>query len=328
MNATGVKLNGITHEEWLEERRRGIGGSDSPVIILGDSHPFTTPLELWRDKMGLEPPKPESPAMKRGKAMEDLIAKLYMEETGRKVRRVNQMFQHPDHPWMLGNVDRLIVGVPRRDPGILEIKCPGLRAFSKIKREGIPEYYLIQLQHYLAVSGRKWGAYAIFNAEAWELIHFDIDRDEDAIASIIKHGERFWSLVESGTQPEGKETLTKPDLPKVGGDDSFVLLESDVWKGAVEEYRQAKELLEEARELEKGCKERLGNIMTLHSATVIEGAGVRCHKVLTKGRETFDHKGFFKVHPELEEERVKFVKIGAPSESIRPYFLKEEKAYE
>ena len=324
----GVSTIGMSRDTWLEERRRGIGGSDSPVILLGENHPFTTPVELWKEKRGLSGPQSESPAMKRGKALEDLIAREYAEATGRKIRRVNQVLQHPDHPWMLGNIDRLIVGVAGRDPGVLEIKCPGLKVFLKIKREGIPDYYLIQLQHYLAVSGRKWGAFAVFNAELWELIHFDMDRDDDLIAAIISRGGEFWNLVETGVPPQVGKELTKLDLPKVGENDSFLILESDAWKRAVSEYREARDVLAQAKELEEEAKDRIGNIMKLHNATVVEGAGVRVHKIVSKGRETFDHKGFFKVHPELSEERMKFVKVGAPSESIRPYFLKEEKQYE
>ncbi len=29
-----------TREEWLAERRKGIGGSDSPEIVLGERHPY------------------------------------------------------------------------------------------------------------------------------------------------------------------------------------------------------------------------------------------------------------------------------------------------
>ena len=33
----------MPREEWLEHRRSGIGGSDTPVIVLGNDHPFTSP---------------------------------------------------------------------------------------------------------------------------------------------------------------------------------------------------------------------------------------------------------------------------------------------
>ena len=41
-----VSTKELDREEWLTERRKGIGGSDTPVIVLGDDHPFTSPREL------------------------------------------------------------------------------------------------------------------------------------------------------------------------------------------------------------------------------------------------------------------------------------------
>lgn len=323
-----IKTEGITHEQWLDERRRGIGGSDSPVILLGDDHPFSTPLELWEDKMGIGTPTPESPAMKRGKALEDLISREFMDQSGYKVRRVNQILQHPEHPWMLGNIDRLIVGVPGRGPGILEIKCPGLKTFGKIKREGVPDYYQIQLQHYLAVSGREWGAFAIFNAELWELVWFELNRDDELIEMIIRNGEEFWNLVQAGVQPESGKGMTNIDLDPVGGDENFLILDSDPWERAVREYREAKSLLEETEMLKKEAEERIKNLMTLHNATVVEGAGVRMRLTTVNGRVTFDHKRFQQSHPELEEEMGKFVRVGKEYQKLTPTFLKEEKNYE
>ena len=41
---------GLTHEEWLEFRRNGIGGSDA-ACVLGIS-PFRTGVDLYYDKLG------------------------------------------------------------------------------------------------------------------------------------------------------------------------------------------------------------------------------------------------------------------------------------
>jgi hypothetical protein len=44
--------------------------------------------------------------------------------------------------------------------------------------------------------------------------------------------------------------------------DSFLLLENDAWKRAVSEYRDAKDVLAQAKELEEEAKDRIGNIMS------------------------------------------------------------------
>lgn len=323
-----VSTKELDREEWLEQRRQGIGGSDTPVIILGDEHPFTTPKELWEEKVGIRGSDTATPAMKRGTALESTIATIYAGETERKIRRVNAILQHDRFDWMVGNIDREIVGVKGRKPGILEIKCPGLRTFSKIKREGIPDYYQLQMQHYLAVSGREWGAFAIFNAELWVLLHFDVERDDEIIDLIYDRDKAFWHLVQEGIPPEEMKSLTNPDIPPLQTGMELVQIDGQGWRSAVEEFRLAKEILSEAEELETSAKERLQQIMTVAGATAAEGAGLRVYWTERAGSESFDHRSFAKKHPELAESMKPFYKRSKPSRPFRPYFLKEEKVYE
>ena len=42
--------------------------------------------------------------------MEEVVAKEFYKRTDLKVQRRNAILQHPEYPWMLANVDRLIVG--------------------------------------------------------------------------------------------------------------------------------------------------------------------------------------------------------------------------
>ena len=317
----------MPREEWLEHRRSGIGGSDTPVIVLGNDHPFTSPRELWEQKVGIRKDDEPTPPMLRGTALEPTVATLYAGETERKLQRVNSILQHPDHHWMIGNIDRQIVGVKGRNPGILEIKCPGLRTFGKIKREGIPDYYQLQMQHYFAVSGRTWGAFAIFNAEMWELIHFDVERDDELIELIIERDEAFWQMVQDGTPP-GEKALTNPDIPPLQTGTELVRIDSQGWSKAVEDLRTAREILGEAKEIEDSAKERLQNLMTTNGASAAEGSGLRAYWYEQAGRQTFDHKRFSKAHPELAEAMKPYFKQGDAFRAFRPYFLKEGTRHE
>ena len=56
------ELDKFGREQWLEERRKGLGGSDSPVV-LGQS-PFRDVHDLWRDKKGLLPDEEPSPVQR------------------------------------------------------------------------------------------------------------------------------------------------------------------------------------------------------------------------------------------------------------------------
>lgn len=44
-----ISTENMSHEQWLQVRKTGIGGSDA-AVILGIS-PFKSPLELWNEKV-------------------------------------------------------------------------------------------------------------------------------------------------------------------------------------------------------------------------------------------------------------------------------------
>ena len=47
--------------------------------------------------------------MRQGREFEDYVARRFMEATGKKVRRANAMFYDEKHPFMLADVDRMVV---------------------------------------------------------------------------------------------------------------------------------------------------------------------------------------------------------------------------
>ena len=99
----------LPREKWLEFRRQGIGGSDA-AAVLGIS-PFRTGVDLYYDKLGLPVAESEENwvAMEMGNLLEDLVARIFAKKTGLKVTPMKMMFQHPDHPWMLADLDRLVI---------------------------------------------------------------------------------------------------------------------------------------------------------------------------------------------------------------------------
>ena len=189
--------------------------------------------------------------MLRGTSLEPIAADLYARQTGRKVRKSHLTLQHPQYQWMLAHIDRQIVAQDGRGPGVLEIKCPGLHVFGKAKRHGLPDYYQVQLQHYLAVSGRQWGAFAIFNAERWELVCFDVPRDEELIEAIIARDSEFWQAVEEGREPSENESMRIGNLPPADPSE-VITIDSPAWKEAMERLREAREIASEA----EACRNR------------------------------------------------------------------------
>ncbi len=185
MSATNVLSN-------VEVRSRGIGGSDAPVL-LGF---YGCRGEMYLEKIGElvkpEPTRIQAAKMKAGKRFEATIAALYEEETGRRIRRVKATLVHPDYDFVRGNVDRMIVG-DERGPGVLEVKNTSSMHVAKWEREGfeIPPPYYAQLQHYLLVTGYRWGAIAML-VDGWDFRHFPVAADPEFQRELLLMEISFW----------------------------------------------------------------------------------------------------------------------------------------
>lgn len=140
----------MTHDEWLLDRRKGIGGSDVATIL--GLNKWKSPYQLWLEKTGqIDLEHTESEPAYWGNVLEEVVAKEFQERTGKKVRRKNQVFEHPLHPFLRANIDRDVVG----ENALLE--CKTANAFLGKEWEGdeVPLSYLCQVQHYMNVLNKE-----------------------------------------------------------------------------------------------------------------------------------------------------------------------------
>ena len=185
----------LTREEWLAFRRRGIGGSDA-ASVLGIS-PFRTGVDLYYDKLGLPVAESEENwvAMEMGNLLEDLVARIFAKKTGLKVTPMRMMFQHPGHPWMLADLDRLVI-LPDGSTAILELKTTNYNARDKWEYDGrpiVPPYYEAQGRHYMAVMDLARVYYCcLYGNNEDETIIRHIDRDMAYESGLIALEEDFW----------------------------------------------------------------------------------------------------------------------------------------
>ncbi|MCZ7405389.1 MAG: YqaJ viral recombinase family protein [Candidatus Methanoperedens sp.] len=301
-----------------EDRRTGLGGSDSQVVL--NVSPFKARKELWQEKMGLvEVKELDSPAIKRGKTLESIVADLYAQVKGRKVEVVKQKLVHPKHPFIYAHIDRMIMDDHKKGPGVLEIKCPGLAVFSKCQREGIQEYYIVQIQKYLGITGYKWGAFAIFSAERWELLEFDVTPNPELIKLIFTEDEKFWRYVQSGEEPPEPEVKTELELVGPNEITNMEKIDPDLWADLVKKYAEAKAMEDEASAQKELYEEKLKAEMIKAGATVAEGGGARIYFRDQAGRMSLDKKAFAKGSPQGYEIYESFLRQGKPSRPFRFY---------
>ena len=196
-----VKTNDLSREDWLSVRRNGIGSSDAAAAV--GLNPYKSQLALWMEKTGRDDlfapidVNDDSTPVYWGTLLEPIVAASYAKRTGNRVRKVNAVLQHPDHSWMLANLDREVVGVP--EVQILECKTAGVQG-ARLWKDGVPEYVQLQVQHQLAVTGKRAADVAVLIGGQDLQIH-RIKRDDLLIERLIQLEEVFWGYVQSDIAP-------------------------------------------------------------------------------------------------------------------------------
>lgn len=291
-------------EEWLEGRSHGIGGSEASIVM--GINPWKSRLELWDEKVNrtrrLE--YDTHIALKLGNFLEPLIAEEYSKITGRKLE-IRPQKAHSEYPFILGNIDREIIGDDKRGPGILEIKSKG--AFTDWHREDVPLYYIVQLQQYLEIYRYDWGSFAIFDLGSLKLSCIDIERDEELINKLIKEEVEFWRLVESKTPPNICPTKACGEFLrekyKISEDITIDLSENeDAIKWAAM-LREAKRNIKAFDAMETEAKNHLMSMVGSAEKAVGEGFSVTWKA--PRDKEVFDLERFKREYPELAKQYTK-----------------------
>lgn len=180
-----VNTKEITQNDWLEYRRHGIGGSD--VSALVGMNRYRSPMTVYLDKIGELPPIEDNEAMYWGRTLEEIVAQEFAFRTNKKIRKCNFLMQHPEHDFMLANVDRLIVG----ENAGLEVKTANEYAKEDWQGETVPKEYALQCHHYMACTNAdRWYVAVLIggNKFEWRVI----ERDDTIIQNLIEIEHNFW----------------------------------------------------------------------------------------------------------------------------------------
>ncbi len=192
-------------KEWLQLRKTGIGGSDAGAVC--GLNPYSSPVKIFYDKTAGETEEKSSEAMRIGHDLEDYAAKRFSEATGLKVRRSNYMYRSIEHPYMIADIDRLVTGEAAG------LECKTVRAYNadKWKDGKIPQHYIMQCCHYMAVTGlRTWYIAAVILGK--EFTYRKLEWDDDLVCSLTAAEDHFWNNhVLTGIMPplDGSSTCMK-----------------------------------------------------------------------------------------------------------------------
>ena len=284
----------MSYEDWLEHRRLGIGGSDASIVC--GINRYKSPVELWMDKTGQLPYQEAGEAAYWGTLLEPFVRAEFTKRTGIEVTHKNELLQSEEYPFMLANLDG-ICEVP--DYGICIFEAKTASAYKAGEWEdSIPEEYMIQLQHYLAVTGYAGSYIAVLiggNTFKWKFI----ERDEELISMLIELEADFWNHVQQKTPPpldgsSASEKFLAERFPSSNPKSQIALPASAV--DLISQYDEACEQLEEIAEKKKYAENLLKEMMGNNEIGTVKDRIVTWKSVT---QERLDSKTLKAEHPTL-----------------------------
>jgi putative phage-type endonuclease len=284
----------LTHEQWLAERRKSIGGSDAAAIV-GMNH-YVTPYMLWADKTGRLPDKPDNEAMRQGRDLEQYVADRFMEATGKRVHRHTAMFHSSDYPFAHANIDRAVVG----EKAGLECKTTSVMNLKKFKNGEFPENYYVQCVHYLAVTGwDRWYLACVILGQGFKW--FTIERDQSEIDALMQAEADFWNSYVVPNTPPPVDGLPPTDetIKQIfpGGGTQDVPLDLFGRGDLIQKYFATKDLVKTYKQELEQCKQSIQQSLGNAESGVCGDYSVIWKQ---QSRKTFDLKRFAADHPEID----------------------------
>lgn len=278
---------------WLKIRNKGLGGSDAGAIM--GLNPYMSPYQLWLEKTGQVEPEDlsDNEAVYWGTVNEPNVARRFTEVTGKKLYRRGTL-QSDTHPFMLANVDRMIIG----EHAGLECKTANAFAGKSWKDDEIPASYYCQCLHYMAVTGADMWYIAVLlggNHFEWK----PIPRNDDDVSALVDAETEFWRKVKEREAPDidGSESCTEAlkNRYATGGGEAI-----DLPDEAAEIFKNLDELNRTEKALKKGVQLQKNKLMAMLGDAEIGTCGDR--KVTWKasaGRESVDLKKLKSENSEL-----------------------------
>ena len=254
-----VKTKNLSRKEWLRYRTGGIGGSD--VSVRAGINPYRSVHRLWLEKTGqTEPEEADNEYTHFGTILEPIIRKEFTERTGIKVRQKHMLLQSEEYPFMYADLD----GVINEDGEIALFEAKTASQYkTDIWEEGVPAEYVLQVQHYMAVTGAK-KTYVAALVGGNHFVYHVVERDDGLIAQIITMEKYFWEHhVMGGMEPipDGSEATTEYLNKKFADSNGEAVLLPEEVIPICEEYERLSEELKELERERNAAANRLKNYL-------------------------------------------------------------------
>lgn len=229
-------------------RKHGLGTSDSSIICRVNPYKNVAQLIEEKSRDYLTPEERgvgDLTSVKKGRDLEPVIIEKHSKIIGKRILKPSDMYAHKDYPWLKFNFDGVIdkidmgggeyqyipdeikvvtaYGEKHYDPtkafyreriGYMNIPPQDIAGSNntietKAAQYGIPAYYYTQLQQQIFGLKAPYGFLTVLFDKTWELVSFQVWRDDATITKIITEGYKIWNRIEAMTGDPNRYDVTK-----------------------------------------------------------------------------------------------------------------------
>jgi len=277
-----VNIKGMPKLEWLKWRQKGIGGSD--VATVFGINPWSSTVSLYFDKTETIKPdriEEENIPAELGNFLEPFIEKKFVQwckkAKGWDIETIPYPFilQHKSNDIALANLDGLFRNPENGQLEIIEYKSTSERNYQLWIDENLPEYYYLQVQWYLYITGLQkcYMAFligkSIFNVT-------EIDRNDEVIDQLVDGCNWWWEeyiMKQVCPAPDGSFSTEKAlqkmfPQPKEGS-----IIELPGFSGHIEEIARLAKNMKADKETSDRLKQEIKLKMGDNEVAVSPGDG-------------------------------------------------------
>ncbi len=320
---TNLTVLGFENEEdWLELRKKGIGGSDIGAIM--GLNKYASPLSIYKQKvLDYKNDVSDKPAVRKGKDLEPVIRSNYfrpmLAEKGFDVLELHHMLINSKYPWLRANLDGLAIP---KDPAMRKhtnnIVCE-IKVVTEYAEQnwfgddycGIPASYYAQVQEYMLVTETKMAILGALFEKDWEMHYFKIPANPVFQAELLKKSKEFYEYnMTMHVPPKFTTELDKDDI------NAAMIATADKPTKETEEITEAarkyKDINKQIKDLETEKKLVLTDITNRY----LDGERSNDSKVKIKftvtTRSDIDKAKLKEEHPEIYEQYLKTTESSTP----------------
>ncbi len=290
----------------LEDRRKGLGSSDASAIM--GANPNKSQHDVWREKMGIEPPFEGNALTDFGNKAEGMLRECAADYIGMPVVA-------PKGPFVKGvlraNVDGQVGKYGRGQP-IVECKTTRVdEGWGTPGTDQVPAMVAIQVHHQMLAADSDF-AYVIRLAKYLQIEVFEVPLNGDLARSVWDQCNAWWKKYMVGEQEPPITPATDQTLDYYANYQRDNQIEAMINDDLIEQYVQAQQAEKAAEQNRKDARARIMQAMGNASAGI--GIGRRAKIIACSGRTSFNHKLLQAHEPELFE---KYATVGSPFTQLR-----------